>query len=56
MLSFMFLFLQEKKINITFVTVRVVLRKLCMLENMYTRHILRGRSLEYFSIGSLLKC
>lgn len=56
MLSFMFLFLQEKKINITFVTVRVVLRKLCMLENMYTRHILRGRSLEYISLGSLLKC
>lgn len=59
MLSFMFFlfyFLQEKKINITFVTVRVVLHKLCMLENMYTRHILRGRSLEYFSLGSLLKC
>ena len=58
MLSFMFFlfYLQEKEINIKFVTVRVVLHKLCMLENMYTRHILCGRNLEYFSSGSLLKC
>ena len=58
MLSFMFFlfYLQEKEIKIKFVTVRVVLHKLCMLENMYTRHVLRGRNLEYFSLGSLLKC